>query len=393
MRFCFLMAALLASTLAMGQTLDRIAAIVNEDVVLLSEWQARMDNLRQQAAGQSLPSNIGSQVLDQLILESMQVQAAQQRGLRIEQSQLENALNNIASRNGMSLSQFSQRLGDDFAPLREQVRRQLLIQRLQQQVISQEVTVGEREIDAYLASLAGQASLPRRYLLLYTRAETEEQAAQIRAQVQAGKNLNQLELDDVRDLGWRETEQLPTLFASLVPGLQAGEISQAVASGGAWHLVQLMDIEDLIGQQSQEYLSRHILIRADIRSAQEAESLARQLQTELENGQDFAELARLYSEDGSSEQGGLLPWSQAAGWVPEFAEQVQALTPGERSDAFESRFGWHLVQLDETRQASTNRDQLRQQVRQSLGEQKTQQALDQWLMELRSQAFIDIKDF
>lgn len=390
-KICVLATALLVASVGSSQTLDRVLAIVNQEVVLQSDLQNRLSNLQQQQAGTRLPANVEEQVLEQLVVESLQMQRAEQMGIRIEQAQLENALSNLARRNNLSLSQFAQALGNDFANVREEIRRQLTIQRLHQQIISQEVTVGEREIDQYLASLAGQAALPKRYLLSYSRFADEQQAEAVREQLQDGAKITELGLSDVRDLGWREPEQIPSLFAQWVPGLGALDSTPVVAQGGAFHLVQVMDVDDLLASQHQEYRVRHLLLRSDIRAAEEARAISLQLYRQLTDGADFAELAREYSEDQSSEQGGLLPWAQLAGWVPEFADPIRVLRPGQISQPFESRFGWHIARVEDTRAASNTDEILRDQVRQMLGEQKSQQALEQWLMELRAEAFIDVK--
>ncbi len=381
----------LLSGLLSAQSLDRVLAIVNQEVVLQSELENRLNNLRQQQLGGSLPADINDQVLEQLITESLQMQRAQELGIRIEQAQLEEALTNLARRNNMSLNQFVQALGNDFVLVREEIRRQLTIQRLHQQIISQEVTVGEREIDQYLSSLAGQAALPKRYLLFYSRFTNEQQAEQAREQILSGAKITDLGLDDVRDLGWREPEQVPSLFADLIPGSDALDVTPVVAQGGAFHLIQVMDVEDLLASQNQEYQVRHILLRSDIRANEEARAISLQLYRQLEQGADFAEIAAEYSEDRSAEQGGLLPWAQLAGWVPEFADPVRVLRPGQISQPFETRFGWHIALVQDTRAASNTDELLRDQVRQMLGEQKSQQALEQWLMELRANAFIDVK--
>lgn len=386
MRALLFALACLFATLSSAQTIDRVAVVVNESMILQSQIDARIEQV--QASGQVVNANARQQIIDSLIIEALQLEQARQRGISIDQRTLEQALTQIATQRGRSLEEMANQLGNDFATLRQQVEQELMIQQLRQKVISREVTVGEREIDEYLASQAGLAAANVRYRLAYARASSQAEADEIAQALKNGAEFADL-VDEVRDLGWREVEALPSIFRNLVPGAQAGEVIEPVQRGDVWHLAQVVEVDD--ASTITEYQPRHLLISTQNRSSEAALAMISELQTRLENGATMASLAE-YSEDaGSANNGGLLAWGTANTWVAEFSETVASLAVGERSQPFESRFGWHIVQLEDQRVVENSDATQRQQVRQTLGQAKTQRALEQWLIDLRSQAYIEVK--
>lgn len=384
----FLFALLVSMTMmAQAQVIDRVAIVVNEAVILQSEIDQRIEQVRQQT-GQPITAEIEQQIIDQLVIQQLQLEQAARQGIAIDQRTIERALNNFAQQQGLSLEALITRMGDDFAQLRQQVERELTVQQLQRQVISREVTVGEREIDEFLASQQGLSATNVQYRLLYTRFESQAAADAVVAELASGAKLEDL-VAGARDLGWRAVADLPSIFRDNVPGLAKGEATPVVQSGDVFHLAVVTDIDD--GSTIIEYQVRHLLIASQGRSSEAAFALISELQQRLDSGASMAELAQFSEDGGSAQNGGLLPWSAVQGWVPEFGEAVQAIEVGERTQPFESRFGWHIAQLEDTRVSNNGAQAQRAQVRQQLGDAKTQRALEQWLLDLRSQAYIEVK--
>lgn len=387
MRKFFAALVLALATISQAQLLDKVAIVVNESVVLQSEIEQRVAQVAQQT-GQTINAAIRQQIVDQIVLEKLQLEQATRQGISVDQRTIERALTNFAQQQGLSLTALIERMGDEFSLLRQQVVNELTIQQLQRQIISREVTVGEREIDEFLASQAGLSATNVQYRLLYARFDNQAQADTVASQLAAGRPLQDL-VEAPRDLGWRSVADLPSIFRDNVPGLSQGEATPVVASGDAWHLAVVQDIND--GSTIIEYQVRHILVASQGRSAESARAIINEIAQRLANGERMAALSEFSDDGGSAANGGLLPWSAAEGWVPEFAEVIAELEVGERSAPFESRFGWHIAQLEDTRVSTNGEEVKRAQVRQQLGEAKTQRALEQWLLDLRSQAFIEVK--
>ncbi|WP_119393392.1 peptidylprolyl isomerase [Salinibius halmophilus] len=379
--------AMALATLSQAQLLDRVAVVVNESVILQSEIEQRATQVRQQT-GQAITPQVEQQIIDQIVLEKLQLEQAARQGISVDQRTLERALTNFAQQQGLSLTALIERMGDDFALLREQVVNELTIQQLQRQIISREVTVGEREIDEFLASQAGLSATNVQYRLLYARFTEQSEANAVAEQLAQGATLADL-VPEPRDLGWRAVEDLPSIFRDNVPGLRQGQATPVIESGDAWHLAVVSDIDD--GSTVIEYQVRHLLVGTQGRNTEAARAIINDLAQRMQNGESMASLAQFSEDGGSAQNGGLLPWSAAEGWVPEFGEVISELEVGERSQPFESRFGWHIAQLEDTRVSTNGEEVKRAQVRQQLGEAKTQRALEQWLLDLRSQAFIEVK--
>ncbi|MEQ6885418.1 peptidylprolyl isomerase [Salicola sp. Rm-C-2C1-2] len=402
------------------QPLDRVVAVVDEGVVLQSELQARIQQIRSRmnAQGTRLPpeSVLRERVLDQLILEQIQIQRARQMGMRIGDSELNDAMRNVARNNGFdSLDGFEQALASEglsFQQAREQIRREMLVSRVQQQSVGRRVRVTEREVENFLSSSqarerSGIEHLLGHILIQVNNFNNEEkvQAARNKAEsiqdkLQNGADFRELAVaeSDGRnaleggELGWRSGQELPSLVASEIPRLDVGEPSRVLQSSSGFHVVTPLDRR---GQDSNEVEQRkvsHILINTRDRSDSEAESMIRDIQQQLQNGADFAALAREYSDDpGTVSEGGELGWVGPGEMVPAFEDTMMNTQVGNTSAAFRSRFGWHILKVKDKRVAEQSDRIRRNEARQALQKRQYELELQNWLSQIREEAYVNIK--
>lgn len=404
-----------------AQQLDRIVAVVNEDIIMQSELDLRIALVTDQILAQGVqvpPANIlRQQVLDRLIMDSLQLQIAEIQGLRISDRQLNETLENIAAQNGMSLSEFRDALiaeGQDYAQAREQIRRELLVSQVQQSNVNRRIQITEQEVRNFLSSDAARQQAQAEFLLsniliaLPSQAspqdiqEAERRAQDIYSQLTEGAEFADLAVLASNapnalnggDLGWRNQNELPESLATAIAGLQPGQFSRPIRTPGGYHILQVRDRRGGDVTLVEQTLVSHILLTPnEIRSPQQTRSLAVDLRNRLREGQPFEDLARRYSDDpGSGSQGGNLDWTQEGQMVPEF-EQVMVNTPvGEISEPFESRFGWHVLWVRDRRTQDMTNEMMENMARNAIGQRKFSEELDNWLRELRSQAYIEIRN-
>ncbi len=398
------------------QPIDAVAAIVDDDVILVSELHGAMQRaqLALQRSGREVPplAQLQRQVFDQLVLESLQLQMADRAGVRITDAELNESIGRIAAQNNMSLEQFSRELSADgisYAVAREQLRRELLLQRVQQGFVSQRVQISDQEIDDFLNSADGQALAAPQYHLMHALvavpegsgdaavAQAQAQAEQIAAQLRGGQSLQTVLAAQTSaqvqgsDLGWRRADGLPSLFAELVPKLNKGEVT-SVRSPSGFHVLQLVEIRGQ-GQVVQQTRARHILLKPSaIRSDEQTAALAEELRQRAQKGSDFSDLARQYSEDiGSAMEGGDLGWTTPGQLVPEFQQAMDETRPGSISAPFQSKYGWHILIVDGRREQDMSDDMRRNMARNFLHQRKFQDELQVWLQKIRNEAYVDIK--
>ncbi len=417
--FMLLMALTPLVALAQPQPLDRIVAVVNKDAIMQSQLEDRVAQVSQQMASRNVPvpdkEDLRRQVLDRMIVEQIQLQMADRANVSIDDTQLNAAVRDIAENNDMSLDEFADSLEKDgmsLAAVREQVRREMLLRQVQQSQVASRVNVTDREVDRYLEQ-QGESSNTAYHLahILVSLPEspTSEQVAQAQAEardlyrrLQGGADFQQLATADSDggqalsggDLGWRRGDQLPTIFADVVPQLADGEVSEPVRSPSGFHLVKR--IETRGGQSEQQTVVtenqvRHILIGTNPnRNDEQAEALAEDIRQRIAGGESFAELAQQYSDDdGSALDGGELGWVRPGQMVPSFENAVNDMDVGELSQPVRSRFGYHVIELEDRRQKDVTRDAQREQVRQTLFQRKVNDELEAWTQEIRSGAYID----
>ncbi|SFD60393.1 periplasmic chaperone for outer membrane proteins SurA [Thiohalospira halophila DSM 15071] len=405
--------ALALSAPAAAETLERIVAVVNDEAVLASELEREMRTVRQQLQQRNIrpPSQeaLEKQVLDRLITQRLQLQMAERTRIRVDDVTLNRALQDIASRNNLSLEQFRnvlERDGIDYAAFREDIRDEITISRLQQRQVQQQVQVTEEEVENHLDNLRARGALDEEYRLRHILVavpeaaspdEVEaarEEAASLREQlVDEGADFARLatrESDGQNaleggDLGWRRGGRLPETLAESLQGLEAGGISEVVRTPSGFHLLQLEERRTTGGETEEQTRARHILLQGD-----NARSRLQRLRRQIENGADFAELAREHSEDpGSAERGGDLGWVGSGALVSEFENVMDGLNPGQVSQPFETQFGWHIVRVEDRRRQAAGLESRRNEARQLIRQRKSEETIDRWLRQLRAEAYIE----
>ncbi|NRB38983.1 MAG: peptidylprolyl isomerase [Pseudomonadales bacterium] len=415
---CFSLTALSAQ--AELQSLDKIVAIVDDDVITQSDVDNKlkqiMSNLNKQKRPMPAEEEIAKQVMDRLILESLQLQLARRAGVHISEEQLTSAIDNIAQRNGVTLQEFRLRLdkdGLDYHQMREQVRRDMTMQQVQQGHLRSNIQISDNDIASFLQSAEGKAMTTTRYHLSHLLLPVDEGSS--KAQIKkAEKTLAQLRSDILAklqrfdsfvqgksykkqpisgaDLGSRSFDDLPSLFAEVASQMQAGEISKPVRSGAGWHLLKMNNISGTAKVVHQTH-ARHILIKlSEVRNESQATRQINALYERLQKGEDFTLLAKEYSEDpGSALQGGDLGWSMPGQFVPAFEKTLAALAIDEVSKPFKSQFGWHIMQKLAERDHDMTQDSQKNQAYQALYERRFSEELDSWQLKIRSEAFIELK--
>jgi peptidyl-prolyl cis-trans isomerase SurA len=402
------------------QALNRIVAVVNDGVVLQSQLDRRTDQIRQQLLERDtrLPPMdvLRKQVLERLILEEIQLQLAASMNIRIEDELLNANLRQMAEANNLDLASFRQALeaeGYSFAEFRDEVRKQLIIARLHAQQVENRIQVSEQEIENLLTSQE-QGADDREYLLSHILVALPEaaspqqiQEAQARTErllerLRAGEEFSQMavaESDGQQaleggSLGWRKASQLPSLFADVARNLERGEISEPIRSASGFHIVRM---DDLRGGDQRHVITqthaRHILLRPDeLQSAAQVENRLLQLRRRIEGGDDFETLARAHSQDAvSAARGGDLGWSNPGDLVPEFEKEMSRLQPGEVSPPFESRFGWHIVQVLERRERDSTEEFRRAEAREQVRQRKIQEESASWMRRMRDESYVDYR--
>lgn len=417
----YVIAGLLLAGNVMAAPLDRIIAVVNEDVVLESELQAMTQNVRQQIRQRNgaMPSSdvLRRQVLERLIMQRIQLQRAEQTGVRVSDDALNAALAQIAQNNNMTLREFRDVIEQDgyrFADFRENIREEMIITRLRKAQVEDSIVISEREVDNFLATQTLQGEAETTYRLQHILVsvpeaaspediqDAEQRLAQIQtllrdggdfAEVAAGYSDGQNALEG-GELGWRKQGELPSLFANVVPTLAKGEVSDVIRSGSGFHLVRVADKKSEETHLVSQTLASHILLKTtEVLSDEEAQSRLEQLRERLMNGEDFSELARAHSEDtGSAIEGGSLGWVSPGVMVPEFEEKMNGLAEGEISDVFQSRFGWHLIKVEDRREENMAEEYNRNQAREQLRQRKVEEELESWLRALRDEAYVEYRE-
>jgi peptidyl-prolyl cis-trans isomerase SurA len=351
-----------------------------------------------------------------MIYTRVQLQFAKETGLRVDDGQLDKTIARIAEDNKISVDQMRETLGKDgvsFVKFREDIRDEIVMSRLRERDVDNKITIADSEIDNLLNSLQMQGGQTEEFDLSHILVRVPEQvspeqlrdrrarAEQALTQIKGGTDFRQVAAtfseapDAVQGgaMGWREITRLPTIFADAVRGMKTGEVSGVLRSPNGLHILR---VNGRRGQNAPVIVSqthaRHILIKTtEVVSENEARERLVKLKERLDNNVDFAELARLQSEDGSASRGGDLGWLSPGDTVPEFEKAMDALKPGEISVPVRSPFGWHVIQVLERRNEDMSKQQQRLQARQSLRAQKADEAFQEWLRQLRDKAFVEYR--
>jgi peptidyl-prolyl cis-trans isomerase SurA len=429
--FAVLAFTLASMVLAQGRIalVDRIVAVVNSDVVTASELNERVASalreLRRQGTPLPEPGVLEKQMLERLILEKAQLQLARDTGLRVDEVQIDRAIERIAESNKLTLLAFRNALeadGVSFERFREDLRLQIVLTRLREREVEDKIQVGDSEIDLYLAESTGDADskaggLGAEYNLAHILVRLPEQAAPERieqararaekvvAEARSGAAFAKLaaSYSDGGDalqggaMGWRQQDRLPEIFSAALKELRPGEVSGVLRSPAGFHVLKLLERRGasaaIGGEPVTQTRARHILVRTNeiVSEADARRRLADLRERIVTGGANFADLARLHSEDGSAARGGDLDWVYPGDVVPEFERATNALKPGEISQPVKTPFGWHLIQVLERRTADMSAERRRLAARQALRERKVDEAYQEWLRQLRDRAYVEIR--
>jgi peptidyl-prolyl cis-trans isomerase SurA len=400
---------------------DRIVAIVGNEVVTASELAERRAFAERQLQRQGTPLPEGNvlerQILERLIIDKAQLQLAKDSGIRVEEIQLDRAMERVAENNNMTLSAFRVALEKDGVPFekfRGEVREQIQMQRLREREVDDRIEVSDSEIDQYLAEAKSGGGARSEYNLAHILVRLPDQASpeqidqarrkaeKARAESAAGADFAKVAAgySDAPDalqggaMGWRAEDRLPEIFAEAVKGMKAGETSAVLRSPGGFHILRLIERRGSgEGAPVEQTHARHILIRTNevVSEADARRRLADIRERVVTGGADFAELARLHSADGSASRGGDLDWLLPGDTVPEFERIMNSLKPGEISQPVKTPFGWHLIQVLERRAAGLTQDRKRIQARQALKERKSDEAYQEWLRQLRDRTYVELR--
>lgn len=396
---------------------DGIVALVEEGVILRSELDDAISAIEQQvrAQNESLPPRkvLEEQVLDRLVLQRLQLQRAEETGIRVSDMDVDNAMRQLAEQNDLTMSQLRSMLeadNIDFEEFRREMHNEIVTSRLQQRVVDSMDDITETEIDILLAS---ESFGSEEFLLSQivvgvpdsaSPQELEEAQARVEEiyrQLDDGMSFSAAAISysqsadalDGGDIGWRAASALPGGFADLITRLEPGEITEPLRTGGGYVILKVRDKRERGEMMVQEYKARHILISpSELIGPEDARQKIEELHQRIEDGEDFAELARQYSSDQSTANiGGLMDWFPAGGYGPEIGAVVNTLSPGELSTPFNSARGWHLIELVDVRQSDRSEEIMRAEAREMLAEQKSQEELDRFIQELRSESFVEIR--
>lgn len=415
----FVVASLLPGQSAQAAELDRIIAVAGEDIILSSELrnseQEVMRQMRSRGVPLPPPADLRKQVLERLILSRLQTQRARQSGIQANEEDINRALEMIASRNQLDLENFRQALineGIDYDFYRQQLRDEILINRLKQKEVDSRVSVTDRDVDLFLQAQVKDsgAQYRLRQILIAIPPNSDAQAREaarskaeaLREQLQQGADFIELAQSasdgqqalEGGDLGWIDGHLLPTIFATDIPNMAVGDISPILVSDSGLHIVKLEDSRTA-GKRliAREANVRHILLRPnEIRNPGQTETLIRTLYQQLQDGADFSQLAREHSDDpGSASEGGNLGWQPPENFEPSFRSEIEALDKDGMSEPFRSAFGWHIAQVLGWRERDTTNLQRRAQARNLLRQRRTNEEYDRWLRRLRGDAYVEYR--
>ena len=429
-RGLLILVALLGSAAALAQTreasssgelLDRVAATVNEGVVLTSELDEQMfiiaDRLKSQKVEMPPQNVLRQQVLDRLVLQELQMQRANRAGIKVSDETLNNALTDVAQSNKIKLADLPNALaeqGIDYASYRDNIRKELAMQILRQRDVISRINVSPREIDQFLERQKKMPSEGNEYnvshiLIAVPQAASPEQldeaakkADEVYKKATGGEDFGQLAVAysnsqtalEGGSLGWRKGSELPTFLGEAIAGMKAGDVSKPIRTPSGFHLAKLNDMRGNTQVIVNQVHARHILIKPnelqdDATVQQKLVSIRDRI---VNKGENFAAVASVVSEDpGSAAEGGDLGWAGPGTYVPEFEKTLAQLQPDEISQPFRTQFGWHIIQLLGRRQFDNTQDMMRQQAFQRLREAKADEETELWLRRLRDEAYVEYK--
>ncbi|MEE9331477.1 MAG: peptidylprolyl isomerase [Methylophilaceae bacterium] len=401
--------------------MDRIIAIVDKNAITEQELEDKVRTVSAQLEkqGKELPSEdiLRKQILERLIVDNLQLQLATERGIKVNDTQLDKTIARIAEQNQMGLEAFKSALENDgisFYTFRKDMRDEITIARLKEIEVNRRVSVSEGEVDNYLTTQKNskdgqQEEYELSQILIRTPEESSPEDIEV-ARVKVEKVMSMLNNGDSFEqtsatlsdapnaleggsMGWRNGNQIPTAFLALLKDMEVGEVSKPIRSPNGFHMIKITNKRTadstLIVDQTR---ARHILIKLnEVVSEQEAKQKMDTLKERLDNGDNFEDLARQYSEDGSAGSGGSLGWVNPGDTVPQFEQAMNDLALEEISEPIRTPFGWHIIQVLERRKQDMTKQAARIKARREIRKRKSEEAYQDWLHELRDRAFVEFR--
>lgn len=415
----FLCALSVKAALGAVAEIDRIVAVVNNDVITASELRNEQHNVEQQfkEQGKQLPPQeiLQKQILERLIIKAVQLQLADNSGIRVDDETLNKTITRIAEENRLTLGQFRdilQRDGYDFALFREDIRKEIIISRLRERQILSQINVTPQEVENAQAQTAQNDSDQEYHLAQIliavpeaatpeVLASTKEKAQQVLDKLRQGADFAQTatavsdgqQALEGGEIGWRKRGELPTLFAEVVPTMKPGEVTDLIRSPSGFHIVKLIETRAGERHMITQTRARHILIKPnELKNNQEIENLLSQIKGRAEAGESFADLAKQYSEDkASAAEGGSIGWVNPGDTVPSFEQTMNSTAPGKISAPFQSNFGWHIILVEERRDIDNTEEFRQNRAREFIRQRKIEEETEAWLKRLRDEAYVEYR--
>ncbi len=408
--------ALSSSMTTFAQPADEVVAVVDNSVILKSDLEQNIAEIKHQLEAQKKPvppeQYLQQQALDQLIIRQAQLEQVKRYNIKADEKSLNEAVMKVAKQSGsQSLEAFQQKL-DAIAPstyesLRNRIAEDLAINRLRQQMVMSRIKISDQDVENFLKTPQGQAALGNQVHVLHVRISGEKNIEKVAEQVKAVlKESNDIAAIDKKftangvkvesaDMGFRNLSEIPSELAARVTSLQVGQTTNLIPVRDGIHILKLVDRK---GAEQKaivsQYKTRHILIQpSEVVSPDNAKQQINSIYNRLKAGEDFAVLASTFSNDpGSARDSGSLGWVSPGVMVPEFDARMKSTPVGQTSEPFQTQFGWHILQVTDTRQQDMTREYQERMARQILGERQFDAELDSWLREIRNNAFVEIKD-
>ncbi|KAB0652904.1 peptidylprolyl isomerase [Acinetobacter bohemicus] len=408
--------ALSSSMTTFAQSKNEVVAVVDNSVILKSDLEQNIAEIKHQLEAQKKPvppeQYLQQQALDQLIIRQAQLEQVKRYNIKADEKSLNEAVMKVANQSGsQSLEAFQQKL-DAIAPgtyesLRNRIAEDLAINRLRQQMVMSRIKISDQDVENFLKTPQGQAALGNQVHVLHVRVSGEKNIEKVAAQVKAAlKESNDVAAIDKKftangvkvesaDMGFRNLSEIPSELAARVTPLEVGQTTDLIPVRDGIHILKLVDRK---GAEQKaivsQYKTRHILIQpSEVVSPDNAKQQINSIYNRLKAGEDFAVLASTFSNDpGSARDSGSLGWVSPGVMVPEFEARMKSTPVGQTSEPFQTQFGWHILQVTDTRQQDMTREYQERMARQILGERQFDSELDSWLREIRSNAFVEIKD-
>lgn len=403
-----------------AEPIDHIIVIVNDDVILQSELDNKIVLVRKQLRDQNIqaPSQerLQTQVLERLILENLQLQLAQQAGIRVDNETLNNNLQSIAQKNDLSLKKFRDTIERDgyvYSKFREEIRTQIILRKLQRQSVTNQIQVSQQEIDNQIANQKTWGDSDQEYhishILIPTPEaaspeqiqKTQEKAQKITQELKAGASFSSMAVAhssgnralEGGDIGWRKRDQIPTMFVDIIQQLNIGDLSEPLRSPSGFHIIKLMNKRGYQQRLITQTLVQHILMTPNtVTTGQDIKLRLNQLRTRIQGGEDFSTLALSHSQDKvSAADGGELGWVNPGQYPPEFEQVINALQLGELSQVIRTPFGYHLIKVLDRRTHDSTENYQQAKVKDAIRQRKTIENTDQWLRRLRDEAYVEYR--